>query len=90
MHHLSAPRPGGTTAAIDAAPEADVVFVAHEGMPEATSVRRLWSELPLARPARMRMWHVPAHDVPRNEEEQIDWLFGWWKELDVWLARQQL
>jgi endonuclease/exonuclease/phosphatase family metal-dependent hydrolase/1-acyl-sn-glycerol-3-phosphate acyltransferase len=33
MRHVSAPRPGGALAAIEAAPEADVVFMGHAGFP---------------------------------------------------------
>ena len=40
MEHLSAPRPGGALAAIDALPRADVVFVGHAGMPEG--LRSIW------------------------------------------------
>ncbi len=34
MAHISAPRPGGALAALDSAPDADVVFMAHYGFPD--------------------------------------------------------
>ena len=43
MEHLAAPRPGGALAAIEAAPEADIVFVGHVGIP--AGVGNLWGLL---------------------------------------------
>ncbi len=49
MHHLLSPKPPGTLAAIEAAPEADVVFVGHVGLEELLSVRDVWRGMPLSR-----------------------------------------
>ena len=87
MRHVSAPRPGGALAALEAAPHADVVFLGYVGVP--FGARELWHSL--ARPQRveLRLWHVPAGDVPAEREQRIDWLFGWWRTLDAWVARAQ-
>ena len=47
MTHVLAPRPGGLLAALDAAPDADVVLVAHTGLDHLLTVRDLWRELPM-------------------------------------------
>ena len=39
MTHVLAPRPGGLLAALDAAPDADVVLVAHTGLDHLLTVR---------------------------------------------------
>jgi hypothetical protein len=33
----------------------------------------------------MRMWLAPAAERPADPDEQIEWLFGWWKQLDEWI-----
>ena len=47
MRHLMAPKPGGTLAAMAAAPDADVLLVAHEGLEDLSSLGDLWSGLPM-------------------------------------------
>ena len=87
MQHVSAPRPGGALAALEAAPHADVVFVGHVGVP--IGFRDLWLRLPTDQTVELRLWIVPAGDVPAGRDEQIDWLFGWWRTLDRWVAERQ-
>ncbi len=43
MEHVAAPRPGGALAALEGAPDADVVFVGHAGFP--LGMRDLWRQL---------------------------------------------
>lgn len=28
-------------------------------------------------------------EVPHGRDERIDWLFGWWRTLDAWIAERQ-
>ncbi len=83
IRHLSAPRPGGTLAAIEAAPEADVVLMGHVGFP--AGLAEVWRRLPEAQTIEVRLWHEPSSSIPGDREEQIDWLFGWWQKLDAWV-----
>jgi 1-acyl-sn-glycerol-3-phosphate acyltransferase len=89
MRHVLPPRPGGVTAALSAAPEADIVFVAHAGLDHLFTVSDIWRALPLDTTVRMRWWRVPAVDVPRDEADQIDWLYQWWERIDRWVATNQ-
>ena len=86
MVHMAAPRPGGTLAAIEAAPDADVIFMAHVGFP--TSLREVWELLPHDQSVEVRMWVAPREQIPATHEERIDWLFGWWRALDGWVAER--
>jgi 1-acyl-sn-glycerol-3-phosphate acyltransferase len=86
MTHLLAPRPGGTFAAVDAAPDADVVFVAHTGLEQLSSVLDIWRGIPMDSDVRARWWRVPAVDVPEDPEAQVDWLFAWWGQMDEWIS----
>lgn len=85
MRHVLPPRPGGLTAALAAAPDADVVWVAHAGLDHLYTVADIWRELPLDATVRMHWWRVPAADVPETQEARIDWLYGWWERIDDWV-----
>jgi len=80
------PRHKGPLAAIQAAPEADVVLVAHTALEEIGSLRQLHNRLPLQRPIRARYWRVAAADVPHEKDALIAWLYGWWETIDDWIA----
>jgi len=86
MINVLAPRPGGFLAALDAAPDADVVLVAHTGLDHLATVGDVWRELPMDKRIVMRWWQVPRDEIPAGRDERIDWLFGWWEQIDAWIA----
>jgi 1-acyl-sn-glycerol-3-phosphate acyltransferase len=85
MQNVLAPRPGGFIAALDAAPEADVVMVAHTGLDHMLTVGDLWRELPMDKQIVMRWWRVPRNEIPDGRDDRIDWLFSWWEDIDRWI-----
>jgi 1-acyl-sn-glycerol-3-phosphate acyltransferase len=85
MEHVLAPRPGGLLAALDASPDAGVVFVAHTGLERMVSVADVWRELPMDKKIIMRWWPVPPDGVPADRQERIDWLYDWWARIDHWI-----
>ncbi len=85
MTHVLAPRPGGFLAALDAAPGADVVLVAHTGLDHLVTVGDIWRELPMDKRIVMRWWQVPRDEIPAGRDERIDWLFAWWERIDSWI-----
>ncbi|WP_319804103.1 1-acyl-sn-glycerol-3-phosphate acyltransferase [Nocardioides dongkuii] len=89
MMHVLAPKPGGFLAALDAAPDADVVLVAHTGLDHLLTVGDVWRELPMDKRIVMRWWQVPREDIPQGREERIDWLYGWWAEIDRWIQQNR-
>jgi 1-acyl-sn-glycerol-3-phosphate acyltransferase len=89
MQHVLPPRPGGVVAALEAAPHADVVFVAHTGLEHLAGVADVWRGLPLGAAVRMRWDFVPADEVPPGREAQTAWLFERWSEMDRWIAANQ-
>ncbi|NBE80544.1 1-acyl-sn-glycerol-3-phosphate acyltransferase [Micromonospora rubida] len=86
MQHVLAPQPGGLLAALDAAPDAGVIFVAHTGLDRMLTVADVWRELPMDKRIVMRFWSVPPEEVPVGKQERIDWLFDWWARIDEWIA----
>ena len=85
MRNVLPPQPGGVTAALAAAPGADVVWVAHAGLDRFLTVADVWRGLPLDTVVRMRWWQVPADEVPRTAGSQVEWLYGWWGRIDTWI-----
>ncbi len=86
MTNVLAPRPGGFIAALDAAPEADVVLVAHTGLDHLLTVGDLWRELPMDKQIVMRWETVPREEIPEDREARIEWLFDRWAEIDAWIG----
>jgi hypothetical protein len=85
MRHVLAPTPGGMLAALDSAPDAGVIFVAHTGLDRMLTVAEVWRELPMDKRIVMRFWSVPPEEVPAGRQERIDWLFDWWARIDNWV-----
>ena len=85
MENVLAPRPGGLLAALDAAPEADVVLVAHTGLDHMLTVADVWRELPMDKQIIMRWWRVSRDEIPEDRDERIDWLYSWWERIDAWV-----
>lgn len=89
MAHVLAPQPGGVLAALDAAPTADVLLVAHTGLDHLDTLGSLWHELPMDKRLLMGWWRVPRTEIPVDRAERIAWLFDWWGRIDAWIAENQ-
>jgi 1-acyl-sn-glycerol-3-phosphate acyltransferase len=89
MRHVLAPRPGGFLAALEAAPEADVLLVAHTGLDHLLTVGDVWRELPMDKELITRWWRVSRDDIPQGREAQIDWLYSWWEDIDRWVEEHK-
>jgi hypothetical protein len=89
MENVLAPRPGGVIAALDAAPGADVMLVAHTGLDHMVTVADAWRELPMDKELVMRWWRVPRSEIPESREERIEWLYEWWERIDRWVAEHR-
>ncbi|MBA3718691.1 MAG: lysophospholipid acyltransferase family protein [Nocardioidaceae bacterium] len=89
MENVLPPRPGGVLAAIEAAPHADLVLVAHTGLEHITDAREAWRVLPDHKTLHLRWWFHSADEVPLGRHERIGWLFERWAEIDVWIEAQE-
>ncbi len=85
MRHVLMPRSGGAAAAVAASVDAEVVFVAHTGLEDLSSPIDLWRGTPMDASIRVKLWRVPAGDVPRGDAEAAAWLLGWWRRIDAWI-----
>ncbi|MFV9672989.1 MAG: 1-acyl-sn-glycerol-3-phosphate acyltransferase [Acidimicrobiia bacterium] len=85
LHNLLPPHPSGALAAIGEAPDADVVFVAHTGTEDLTSMGVIWAGSPFDRTIKANYWHVEPADIPAGVEAQTRWLYEQWELVDAWI-----
>ncbi len=88
MEHVMPPRPSGALAALRGSPNADVVFAAHSGLGLAAFPRELWRAPPIGRTLKTRMWLWPAADRPTDPDEQVEWIYECWRQIDEWVSAQ--
>lgn len=89
MIHVLAPRPGGVLAALEAAPDVDVLLVAHTGLDHVRTVTDVWRSLPMDKQILMGWWRVPRTEVPEGREARIEWLYAWWERIDEWVEEHR-
>lgn len=85
MRHVLTPRTGGALAALDAAPDAHVAFLAHTGLEELSGIVDLWRGLPMDSDIKVKGWRVPPAAIPRVREARVAWLMWWWRQIDAWI-----
>lgn len=89
LRHLLPPKPAGTLALLEGAPDADVVILGHTGLEGVAELAGLRRGLPLHRPVTVRWWCHPRAELPEaaGEEAVIAWLNDRWRSLDRWIDR---
>jgi 1-acyl-sn-glycerol-3-phosphate acyltransferase len=88
MSHVMPPQPTGALAALSANRRADVLFGAHTGLGLAAFPREIWRRTPIGHTLKERMWLAAAKARPQDPDEQVRWLYDWWKRIDEWLDAQ--
>jgi 1-acyl-sn-glycerol-3-phosphate acyltransferase len=86
LERLLPPRLGGPLALVDGAPDADVVFIAHEGFEGALKPRDVMRGGLVGKTIRVKAWKVPSDEAPSDRAEQIEWLYENWRAMDAWLS----
>ncbi|ALJ18527.1 1-acyl-sn-glycerol-3-phosphate acyltransferase [Microbacterium sp. No. 7] len=89
LRHVMPPQPGGVQAALQAAPDADMVFIGHTGLDRFQSLGDLWHELPMGKRITIRAWRVPRAEIPDERDAQAEWLFAWFERIDAWISTQE-
>ncbi|MET8150397.1 1-acyl-sn-glycerol-3-phosphate acyltransferase [Actinoplanes sp. NPDC049668] len=89
LRNVLPPKPTGLFTAIDAAPDAGVIFCAHTGLDRMITVGDVWRELPMDKQLVMRFWSVPPEEIPVDEEERVHWLYDWWARIDAWIEENK-
>ena len=68
----------------------DVVFFAHVGFDGYEYISDIWGGGLVGATIRMKLWRVPAAEIPREDGERAmtEWLYGQWMEVDRWVGEQ--
>ncbi len=86
LRHLLPPRPAGTLAMLEAAPNADVIMVGHVGVEPFDGIPKIIANIgDTRRRLRIKAWRYERSTIPKEPEEQIHWLFERWVEMDEWI-----
>lgn len=90
MVNLLPPRLGGPLALLEEGAEMDVVFFAHVGFDGFEYISDIWHGGLVGATVRMKLWRVPASEIPRDGGERAltEWLYGHWLEMDRWVGEQ--
>jgi 1-acyl-sn-glycerol-3-phosphate acyltransferase len=88
MVNLLPPRLGGPLALLEEAPDFDVVFFAHVGFDGFEYVSDIWAGGLNGATVRMKIWRVPASEIPRDGGERAltEWLYEHWQRMDRWVG----
>ena len=86
LDNLLPPRLGGPLALLDAGEGMDVLFFAHVGFDGFEYVSDIWAGGLIHRTIRMKMWRVPAAEIPTDEQGRTEWLYENWHRMDRWIS----
>ena len=89
LRHVLPPKLGGTLALLEQCKDADVLFFGHSGLENVASFREIARGALTGRRVRLRLWRVPASEVPQNTESRIAWFYEQWRVLDRWIGGAQ-
>lgn len=86
LNYVLPPRPGGTLALLEGAPNADVVLLGHVGFEPFGSLGQIIANAGSQHRIHIRAWRFARDTIPTDVDAQVQWLFERWAELDEWIA----
>lgn len=89
LRHVLLPRPGGYLALLEAAPDADAVFLAHTGFEGSASFDRFFNGGLIGKTVHTQLRTVPAGEIPRSDEERKEWMLQQWRMVDEFIEQHQ-
>lgn len=78
-------RLGGPMALLDERPDADVLFIAHTGFEAVASFERMINGQLVGKTVKVKIWRVPASEIPKDEAGRTAWLDAEWARMDRWV-----
>ena len=81
FEHCLPPKPGGALTLMDAAPDADVLIVAHRGLEGLAEVADLLKGSVVGKRVEISIWRIPSAEIPKGDARRR-WLFDLWKRVD--------
>jgi 1-acyl-sn-glycerol-3-phosphate acyltransferase len=89
LRNVLPPRPGGTIAAMNAAPHADAVFVAHTGLDAIAGPGDVWLALPEDNVLELTWRHIDAALLPPDDDGKEAMLLTAWEAIDAWIDERR-
>jgi len=86
LDYLLPPRPAGTIAFLDGAPDADIIVLGHVGFEPFGTIREIFANMGAVHEIAVKAWRFPRSEIPSEHDEFISWLLDRWNELDDWIA----
>lgn len=88
MRNVLPIQPGGTLALLEAAPDADIVIVAHAGLHGTAEVGDLVKAGLAGRSVALRVTRIERSTLPRDQRELLSALDDRWLEVDAWITER--
>ena len=85
---LLPPRPGGITALLRGRPNCDVIFMAHVGLEAFGSLRSIVENVPFSQPVTVKLWRLPAAEIPLDPTDQMLVIDEHWQAMDDWISKR--
>lgn len=82
LRHVLRPRSGGPLALLEAAPGADVVFLAHTGFEGSASFDRFFNGGLIGRTVHVEIRVIRAEDLPGSADDRRTWMMEQWRRVD--------
>jgi 1-acyl-sn-glycerol-3-phosphate acyltransferase len=85
LRHVLPLRSRGVLALLDAAPTADILFLAHHGLEGASHASSVLRGDLIGCRLRVHTWRVPVSELPEDRTGRLARLDGEWARLDAWI-----
>jgi len=85
LRHVLPLRSRGVLALLEAAPQADILFLAHQGLEGTNHVGAVLRGGLIGRRIRVRTWRVPVANLPEDRAGRLAWLDTEWARIDAWI-----
>lgn len=89
LRHTLPPLRGGPLALLRENPGADLLVLGHTGLEPAGTLGSLLSGGLIGQTVRVRLWHVPFAELPREPAAQAALLERLWREVDAFIDQHQ-
>lgn len=86
LDYVLPPRPAGTLALLEGAPDADIVLLGHVGFEPFGTIGEIIQNIGATHDIKVKAWRFERSTLPTTQEAQIEWLFARWADLDAWVA----
>ena len=85
MQNVLPPRMGGFSAAIQGAPDADIVICTHTGFEGAANFKQFWRGDLVGQNIHVHFRRIASGEIPEDHQKRKEWLFDRWLEVDRWV-----